>query len=117
MAFWPLCSDDCCEAFFALCNTPMSANASEEAGNETADWRPKDHFFLEHSFDNGCIRFENRNGSDSAVTFDHASNAPWRKLWSGEGRVSVCLWSELGGARMGLRAGNEIGAFAAARRH
>ena len=95
----------------------MSANASEEAGNETAVWRPKDYFFLEHSFDNGCIRFENRNGSDSAVIFDHASNAPWRKLWSGEGHVSVCLWSELGGARMGLRAGNEIGAFANARRH
>ena len=81
--------------------------------------------FLEHALDDGCIRFDNsKNGSgnsddsnDNAVVFDRASNAPWRKLWSGDGHVNVCLWSELGGARLSLRVGNEIGAFAAARRH
>ena len=111
-----LCSRDCCEAFFALCDMPMTSK-TPEVGN--AAWH-RHRFFLESALDDGCTRFDNRNGSDgsSSVVFDRASNAPWRKLYSGgDGHVNMCLWSELGGVQLGFRVGNEIGASSTARLH
>ena len=76
--------------------------------------------FLEHELDDGCIRIDKKDTSgksSNVVVFTNASNAPWHKLWFGDGHVNVCLWNEYGGVQLSHRVGNERGALATARRH